>query len=53
MPFRAERAYRDAVNNIALAQHADDQVETIRSLCRAVLRLPGLAAMPARWQRQG
>ena len=42
-----------AIENIAIAQHADDQVETmLLSLSRGA-GLPGLSAMPARWQRDG
>lgn len=43
---------QEAINNIALAQHADDQVETILLALSRGAGLPGLAAMPARWQRQ-
>lgn len=42
---------QDAINNIALAQHADDQVETILLALSRGAGLPGLAAMPARWRR--
>jgi len=40
-------------NNIALAQHADDQVETLLLALSRGAGLPGLAAMPQRWQRDG
>lgn len=43
----------DAIENIAIAQHADDQVETILLALSRGGGLPGLAAMPARWQRGG
>lgn len=41
------------VTDIALAQHADDQVETILLALSRGAGLPGLAAMPARWERDG
>lgn len=44
---------QSAIKNIALAQHADDQVETILLALTRGAGLPGLAAMPARWHRQG
>jgi tRNA(Ile)-lysidine synthase len=39
--------------NIGLAQHADDQVETLLLALSRGAGLPGLAAMPAAWQRDG
>ena len=44
---------QDAVKDIAIAQHADDQVETMLLALSRGAGLPGLAAMPARWERDG
>ena len=41
------------VHDIALAQHADDQIETLLIALSRGAGLPGLASMPARWQRMG
>lgn len=42
-----------AIQSIALAQHADDQVETILLALSRGAGVAGLAAMPAQWQRGG
>ncbi len=41
------------IRHIALAQHADDQVETLLLALSRGAGLPGLSAMPARWEREG
>jgi tRNA(Ile)-lysidine synthase len=42
-----------APKNVAIAQHADDQVETLLLALSRGSGLPGLSAMPAHWQRNG
>lgn len=42
-----------AILSIALAQHADDQVETLLLALSRGAGLPGLSAMPACWTRGG
>lgn len=42
-----------AIKNIAIAQHADDQIETLLLALSRGSGLPGLSAMPATWQRAG
>ena len=41
------------VRDVALAQHADDQIETLLLALSRGAGLPGLASMPAHWHRQG
>ena len=41
------------VQDIAVAQHADDQVETLLLALSRGAGLPGLSAMPAQWEREG
>lgn len=42
-----------AINNIVIAQHADDQIETLLLALSRGSGLPGLSAMPAVWVRGG
>ena len=49
----AHEQWGGAVQDIALAQHADDQVETMLLALSRGAGLPGLSAMPARWERDG
>lgn len=42
-----------AIKSIALAQHADDQVETLLLALSRGAGLAGLSAMPAQWLRDG
>lgn len=42
-----------AVKSVAIAQHADDQVETLLLALSRGAGLPGLSAMPAHWERDG
>lgn len=54
--FRAaaqEGSAQPAIKSIAIAQHADDQVETMLLALSRGAGLPGLAAMPACWERDG
>lgn len=49
----AEAATALRVKAVLLAQHADDQVETLMLALSRGAGLPGLAAMPARFERHG
>jgi tRNA(Ile)-lysidine synthase len=42
-----------AIKSIAIAQHADDQVETVLLALSRGAGLAGLSAMPSRWERHG
>ena len=42
-----------AIQTVALAQHADDQIETLLLALSRGAGLPGMSAMPVRWQRGG
>ncbi|MDZ4074199.1 MAG: tRNA lysidine(34) synthetase TilS [Hylemonella sp.] len=46
-------AHDPPIRHIALAQHADDQVETLLLALSRGAGLPGLSAMPAQWARDG
>ena len=51
---RAREAIKSvAIKTVAIAQHADDQIETLLLALSRGAGLPGLSAMPARWQRDG
>ncbi len=56
-PAQQNRARGDiksvAIKTVAIAQHADDQIETLLLALSRGAGLPGLSAMPARWQRDG
>jgi len=50
---QAADAAQPPIRHIALAQHADDQVETLFLALSRGAGLPGLSAMPAHWVRDG
>ncbi len=51
--IRAVQTHWPQVRDIALAQHADDQIETLLLALSRGSGLPGLAAMPMHWEKQG
>jgi len=48
-----EQSSQGTIRSIAIAQHADDQVETLLLALSRGAGLPGLSAMPASWVRAG
>lgn len=48
-----EQSSKGTIRSIAIAQHADDQVETLLLALSRGAGLPGLSAMPASWVRAG
>jgi tRNA(Ile)-lysidine synthase len=51
--FAQQKRAQAAIKTIAIAQHADDQVETMLLALSRGAGLPGLSAMPQRWERDG
>jgi tRNA(Ile)-lysidine synthase len=48
-----QNSAQPAIKTVVIAQHADDQVETLLLALSRGAGLPGLSAMPARWRRDG
>lgn len=53
LSMQAAHAFEQPVASIALAQHADDQIETLLIALSRGAGVAGLAVMPAFWQRDG
>lgn len=53
LAHHAHTGFAQPVASMALAQHADDQVETLLLALSRGAGVAGLAAMPAHWQRDG
>jgi tRNA(Ile)-lysidine synthase len=51
--FAQAESAQIAIKTIVLAQHADDQAETLLLALSRGAGLPGLASMPACWERDG
>ncbi|MDO5288425.1 MAG: tRNA lysidine(34) synthetase TilS [Pseudomonadota bacterium] len=49
--FALDSQAQAAIKTVVIAQHADDQVETLLLALSRGAGLPGLAAMPAHWRR--
>jgi tRNA(Ile)-lysidine synthase len=52
-PLAQENSAQAAIKSVVIAQHADDQIETLLLALSRGAGLPGLSAMPERWQRDG
>ncbi len=53
MALAKQNRAQAAIKKVAIAQHADDQIETLLLALSRGAGLPGLSAMPASWQRDG
>jgi tRNA(Ile)-lysidine synthase len=49
----SENRVLGAIKSVAIAQHADDQIETLLLALSRGAGLPGLSSMPASWRRDG
>lgn len=48
-----DQSSQETIRSVAIAQHADDQIETLLLALSRGAGLPGLSAMPASWVRAG
>ena len=48
-----QKHVRAAIKKVAIAQHADDQIETLLLALSRGAGLPGLSSMPSSWERGG